>query len=113
MLTGLLRLLRPSRELRQLLLLDEIGSGRPVSQRSLARRAGISCAMANAYVDALVGRGLLEVTGETNRSYRYRLTNAGHARRDELFLKLTLETSRLARRVEEEARRFLRGRGAA
>jgi DNA-binding PadR family transcriptional regulator len=47
--------------------------------------------MINAYVDDLVGRGLLDVTGDTNRTYRYHLTDQGRARREEIRRQLSRE----------------------
>ena len=75
---------RPSKEYRELAVLREINRSSVVSQRGLARAAGVSATMINAYVDDLVGRGLLDVSGDTNRSYRYFLTDAGRAREVDL-----------------------------
>src|SRR6185295_19940267 len=91
MLTGTFQLLKPSRECREMAVLAEIGKSAAVSQRSLARAAGVSATMINAYVDDLVGRGLLEVTGDTNRTYRYHLTETGRSRHQEIFRQLTKE----------------------
>ena len=110
MLTQSLNHIKPSREYREMEVLADIGRNERVSQRSLARAAGVSATMVNAYVDDLVGRGLLEVTGETNRSYRYRLTPAGEARRDEIFFQVSREVFQLYARLREEMRRRLQER---
>jgi DNA-binding PadR family transcriptional regulator len=68
--------------------------------------------MVNAYVDDLVGRGLLDVTGDTNRTYRYTLTPAGEARRDEIFFEISREIFQLYGRVREEMRLRLQERSA-
>lgn len=81
---GALKLLKPAPEVRELAILSGVEGNPAVSQRALARAAGLSPTMVNAYVDALVGEGKLEVTGGTNRTYRYYLTPAGRARREEL-----------------------------
>ena len=104
MLTGTYQLLRPSREFREMAVLSEIGKSSKVSQRSLARAAGVSATMINAYVDDLVGRGLLEVTGETNRTYRYFLTPPGKARHEEIFRQLTQEIFELYASLMRELR---------
>jgi len=104
LLTGSFQLLRPSRECREMAVLAEIGKGEPVSQRSLARAAGVSATMINAYVDDLVGRGLLEVTGDTNRTYRYHLTDAGRARHEEIFAALSREVFELYAQLKHELR---------
>jgi len=104
MLTGSFQLLKPSRECREMAVLAEIGKGEAVSQRSLARAAGVSATMINAYVDDLVGRGLLEVTGDTNRSYRYHLTEAGRSRHEEIFRQLSREVFELYAQLKHELR---------
>lgn len=101
MLTDALQMIRPSRDVRELAVLTEIGRAGIVSQRRLARAASVSATMVNAYVDDLVCRGLLEVTGETNRSYRYHLTGAGAERRDALFAEMSCEVVQLYSRLEE------------
>lgn len=91
MLIGSFQLIKPSRECREMAVLAEIDKASAVSQRALARAAGVSATMINAYVDDLVGRGLLDVTGDTNRTYRYFLTDAGRARREEIQRQLSRE----------------------
>ena len=104
MLTGSFQLLRPSRECREMAVLAEIGKSDAVSQRGLARAAGVSATMVNAYVDDLVGRGLLEVTGDTNRTYRYHLTEAGRIRHEDIFRQLSREVFELYAQLKHELR---------
>ena len=104
MLTGSFQLLKPSRECREMAVLAEIGKSAAVSQRGLARAAGVSPTMINAYIDDLVGRGLIEVTGDTNRTYRYHLTEAGRARHEEVFRQLQLEVFELYAQLKHELR---------
>ena len=104
MVTGTFQLLRLSRECREMAVLAEVGKSEAVSQRSLARAAGVSATMINAYVDDLVGRGLLDVTGETNRTYRYHLTEAGRVRREEIFGQLRREIFELYAQLKHELR---------
>ena len=113
MLTEALHHIKPSREYREMEVLAEIGRNLRVSQRSLARAAGVSATMVNAYVDDLVGRGLLEVTGDTNRTYRYRLTPEGESRRDEIFFRVSHEVFQLYGRLREEMRRRLQERSGS
>ena len=96
-----LQFIRPTREFRELAVLLEIGEDPRASQRSLARAAGVSATMINAYVDGLVGRGLLQVTGETNRTYRYFLTSEGRKRSEGLRRRLLAEVARLEACVRE------------
>ena len=102
MVTGTFQLLRLSRECREMAVLAEIGKSDAVSQRGLARAAGVSATMINAYVDDLVGRGLLEVTGDTNRTYRYHLTEPGRLRHEEIFRQLVREVFELYLQLKHE-----------
>lgn len=102
MLIGTFQLVKPSRECREMAVLAEIEKSSAVSQRSLARAAGVSATMINAYVDDLVGRGLLDVTGDTNRTYRYHLTETGRARREEIFRRLSREIFELYAQLKHE-----------
>ena len=102
MLIGSFQLIKPSRECREMAVLAEIEKSSAVSQRSLARAAGVSATMINAYVDDLVGRGLLDVTGETNRTYRYHLTDNGRTRRTEIFRQLAGEIFELFAQFKHE-----------
>ena len=104
MVTGTFQLIRLSRECREMAVLAEIGKSEAVSQRSLARAAGVSATMINAYVDDLVGRGLLDVTGDTNRTYRYHLTEAGKLRQEEIFRQLVREVFELYFQLKHEMR---------
>jgi DNA-binding MarR family transcriptional regulator len=102
MLIGTFQLIKPARECREMAVLAEIEKSPVVSQRGLARAAGVSATMINAYVDDLVGRGLLDVTGDTNRTYRYHLTEAGRARRAEIFRQLSGEIFELYAQLKHE-----------
>lgn len=89
------KFLQPTRAWREMRILEEIGRNPRVSQRGLGRAAGLSAAMANAYVDDLVARGWVEVVGDTNRTYRYYLTPEGCRRRDDLRAELAVEVEAL------------------
>jgi len=96
MLGDAFRFFRPTKDAREMAVLGEIEKSSHVSQRALARAAGVSATMVNAYIDDLMSRGLLSVSGETNRSYRYFLTPEGQARRLELSLGYAKELAQLA-----------------
>jgi len=102
MLIGTFQLIKPSRECREMAVLAQIDKSSAVSQRSLARAAGVSATMINAYVDDLLSRGLLDVTGDTNRTYRYHLTEAGRARQAEIFRQLSGEIFELYAQLKHE-----------
>jgi DNA-binding MarR family transcriptional regulator len=99
MLNESFRFFRVTREAREAAVLAEVEKSPLVSQRAIARAAGVSATMVNAYIDDLVARGLCYVTGETNRSYRYFLTADGAARRRELLEAFVREATELYRRV--------------
>jgi DNA-binding MarR family transcriptional regulator len=96
MLGDTFRFFRPTRDAREMAVLAEIEKSASISQRGLARAAGVSATMVNAYIDDLVGRGLLAVSGETNRTYRYHLTPEGAGRRVELAEGFAQELAALA-----------------
>jgi predicted transcriptional regulator len=101
MLNESFRFFRVTREARELGVLAEVEKSPLVSQRAIARSAGVSATMVNAYIDDLVVRGLLYVTGETNRTYRYFLTADGAARRRELLEEFVREAEEVRRRAAE------------
>ncbi|HYE99359.1 MAG TPA: winged helix-turn-helix transcriptional regulator [Planctomycetota bacterium] len=107
---------RLTRDAREMAVLAEIEKSPDVSQRALARAAGVSATMVNAYVDDLMSRGLLYVTGETNRTYRYFLTADGAARRRDLESALRREVevvrSAILARLGPESRDTLGAEGA-
>ena len=91
MLNDSFRFFRVTREAREAAVLGEVEKSPVVSQRGIARAAGVSATMVNAYIDGLVSRGLLYVTGETNRSYRYFLTAEGATLRRALLAEIARE----------------------
>jgi DNA-binding MarR family transcriptional regulator len=99
MLNETFRFFRVTREARELAVLAEVERSPLVSQRSIARAAGVSATMINAYIDDLVVRGLLYVTGDTNRTYRYFLTADGASRRRDLLEAFVREADELQRRA--------------
>lgn len=107
---------RLTRDAREMAVLAEIEKSAAVSQRALARSAGVSATMVNAYVDDLMSRGLLYVTGETNRTYRYFLTADGASRRRDLEGALRREIEALhgavLARLGPESRDTLTSEGA-
>lgn len=91
MLARRLRSLRPSRELREFLILSALSETERITQRAIAQAALMSSTMVNQYLAEMVARDWVEIEGETNRTYRYRLTPAGVFRRNELLRLLTTE----------------------
>lgn len=79
-----LKCLRAGRTMREMNLLSAIGSMEQISQRKLAALTRLSTTMVNGYLNELVDRGLVRMSGETNRDTRYHLTAAGRNRLGEL-----------------------------
>lgn len=84
MIKGQFKFIRPNRDYRELLILNEIAGNPRVSQRALGRSADITAAMVNHYILELVANEFVQVEGTTNRSMSYHLTPAGQTRRSEL-----------------------------
>lgn len=95
---------RPTKPYRELAILTEIGKNEAVSQRGLARVAMVSATLVNAYIDGLLEGGLVDVSGETNRTYRYRLTPDGEARRQALAADAAREVIRFFEEMKGDFR---------
>jgi DNA-binding MarR family transcriptional regulator len=108
MLTKRFQFIEPARPYRELQILSEIARNPRTSQRELAERAMIGPTMVNRYVAEMQRDGLVEVEGETNRTFRYRLTEAGRYRRDELFFQVSKEVVQFYGQAKQDFRRRLR-----
>lgn len=101
------RFFKPTTELRELRILSVLAEGGTVSQHEVARRSGLGSTMAHHYVRRLIGRGLVAMTGETNRTMRYAVTPAGTAYLDGLGRHYAREMARLYVIAKQECRRRL------
>ncbi len=86
---------KPTKQTRILVILNEIQRSPSVSQAKLARRAGISAAMANNYMKELQGRGYVTTEGDNNRKTRYFLTEEGERVHQEMMLSSSAEVIQL------------------
>lgn len=86
-----LRFLRPSRELREFYILRAVEDNPSASQRHIARDAMVSSTMVNNYLGEMVSRDWVDISGDTNRSYEYRITEQGRARKMDLFFLISRE----------------------
>ena len=114
-----LRFLRPSRELREFYILRSVENNPNASQRRIARDAMVSSTMVNNYLGEMVDRRWIDITGDTNRSYEYRITDAGRGRKSDLLFQISKEvvqmyalmkqdfTARLKRLADEGVRRVV------
>ncbi len=86
-----------SRELR---VLEELGSDRPVTQRELARKVGIAVGLANAMLKRMAHQGWIEVRDLDTRRLAYTLTPKGGREKSRLayqYFERTLDFYKQAR----------------
>lgn len=113
MLSKEFRFIEPGRPYRELRILSEIGRKSAISQRALAQSALIGPTMVHRYVTQLSREGLIAIKGENNRSFRYRLTQSGAERRDELFHEVSKEAVQFYGLVKREFKERLRSHAAS
>lgn len=70
--------------LRSLLLMTELETGEPVSQREIAGRLGIALGLVNSYLKSLVKKGLVQVKAYPRNRFAYLLTPKGLAEKSHL-----------------------------
>lgn len=90
-LTRRFRFFEPTRAYREMTVLGQIAADPGASQRQLAARTLLGTTMLHNYISSLESGGLLEVSGDSNRSTSYALTPMGAYRRDELFFQASKE----------------------
>ncbi|WP_243438345.1 winged helix-turn-helix transcriptional regulator [Fundidesulfovibrio soli] len=83
---------RPSKEARQLAILDALSQDGQVSQKELGRRANLSGAMVNQYLRLMEDEGLVRYEPVNGKSFRYSLTERGEASRRAMFASFSSET---------------------
>lgn len=69
---------------RSFLLLNEIDTDEPLSQRELARRLGIALGLVNSYLKHLVAKGFVRIAAFPRNRYAYLLTPRGIAEKSRL-----------------------------
>lgn len=72
-----LKFLKPTKKFRLLSVLLAIHNSPRISQHKIGRMAHLSSSMVNNYIKGLQEKGLIMVTGKTNRSRSYHLTPSG------------------------------------
>ena len=71
------KFLTPTKRFRRLSVLLAIHDSSRISQHGIARITHLSSSMVNNYIKELQEKGLIKVTGNTNRTHRYHLTFSG------------------------------------
>lgn len=102
-----------ARDLRQYKILSEIESGKPITQRSLAREAGIALGLTNLLIKRLVKKGYLKTSNAIRgRRLKYILTPKGIAEKARLSLAYLENTIHLYTETRDKIRDSLAKMGA-
>lgn len=102
------RFLSPTKLFRRLSVMLAINEASSKSQHAIARQTHLSSSMVNNYIKSLQHEGLIRVTGDTNRTRRYHLTNRGRNTLRKDFLGYSAEIVRLYGAVKSEISSILR-----
>jgi len=102
MINGGSKFLLPSKDLRTLHVLIEIANQPDLSQHQLARRVKLSSSQVNNYVKELKAKGLVDIRGNTNRTYRYFLTPEGEREKETALIAYSVDVIQLYGRVKRE-----------
>ena len=94
--------LSPTKLFRRLSVMLSISDAPNKSQHTIARQTHLSSSMVNNYIKSLVREGLIRVSGKTNRTQRYHLTESGQDILREDFLAYSAEIVRLYGAVKFE-----------
>jgi DNA-binding MarR family transcriptional regulator len=81
-------LFKPSQEIRELNLLQELEKNPVISQRELSHKFGIALGVTNACLRRMARRGWIRITGLNQRRIGYYLTPTGFAEKAKLSLHL-------------------------
>lgn len=100
--------LSPTKLFRRLSVMLAINEAPSNSQHAIARQTHLSSSMVNNYIKSLQQEGLIRVTGDTNRTQRYHLTDRGRNTLREDFLCYSAEIVRLYGAVKSEISGILR-----
>ncbi len=86
--TGKNNIFRPSDELRNLRLLDELEKNPNITQRELSHKFGIALGVTNACLKRMVRKGWIRIRGINHRDFGYYLTPRGILEKSRLTLHL-------------------------
>jgi len=103
------KFLCPTKLFRELNMLLLIGDDPWMSQHSLAKKMGITGAMANFYMKDLIEKRMVVAEGETNRQKRYFLTPKGRRRKRALLNEYITAVSDLYSTCKKEFEQRLKG----
>lgn len=92
---------RPA-EMNALLMLDELASGEPISQREIAGRLGIALGLANAYLKTLMSKGYVQVKTCPHNRYAYLLTPTGVTEKSRYIYQQVTHYHQIFQRTRQE-----------
>lgn len=101
--------LSPTKEFRQFSVLLSIHDAPEISQHAIGKNAHLSSSMVNNYIKQFKHEGLINVTGNTNRTQRYHLTREGHKSLRESLIAYSTEIVQLFGSVKQEIAKILEG----
>ena len=104
-----LQYLLPTKEYRCLSLLHAIHNEPKSSQKMIGKKTNLSCAMVNNYIKFFESAGLITVSGRTNRTKSYHLTEKGQRNLAQSILSYSAEIVKLYASVKCEIKRILNG----
>ena len=81
----------PSKLFRRLSILLLIKDNASISQHGLAEKSHLSSSMVNIYIKELSEEGLIKITGNSNRTFEYHLTENGRATLNSDFMAFSAE----------------------
>lgn len=94
--------LKPTDELRNYQVLEEIEKNPSISQRDLAKKLNIALGIANSCIHTLIRKGLVKIRGENNRSVTYHLTKKGILHKSVLAFEWTKNTIDFYRQARQQ-----------
>lgn len=98
---------RPA-EMNALLMLDELASGQPISQREIAGRLGIALGLANSYLKTLMTKGYVQVKTCPRNRYAYLLTPTGIAEKSRYIYQQVTHYHLIFQHTRQDCSNFFR-----
>lgn len=101
-------------ESHSLLLLDELTTGQPISQREISGRLGIALGLVNSYLKTLVHKGFVQVKTCPRNRYAYLLTPTGMAEKSQYIYQQVAQYHHIFQHTRQDSLGFflrLHGQG--
>jgi DNA-binding MarR family transcriptional regulator len=95
--------------LRSFLLMSELESGEPITQREIAGRVGIALGLVNSYLKSLVQKGFVTVKTYPRNRYAYLLTPKGFSEKSRLAFQHMSNFNRLYRVTRQDSLSLFQG----